>query len=336
MPHAHRRSTIRLEQNPSFAEHDSMGRGTVLKSRSLPCLAIGTLLTVAPALALTACGDSSRRASTAAASKPLIETGRPPLITGLAIDPTDHSILLATNVGLYRIDSDGKAVRPIEAHAAESGADGPFGERVSSLAFAAPHRLLGSGHPNRVVDRLPPFLGLLESRDGGRSWKGIARTGFSDLHVLLVAGASVYAFDTTLGGVVVSSDGGRTFAERTAPEGPTVIDMAVDPGDGRYILASTPAAIFASSDQGNSWHRLARATEARLSWSSAGLFRADSDGAVRRSEDRGRNWAAVGKLPGSPGKLVQAGGGELYAALNDARILRSTDGGREWKPVFSP
>ncbi len=216
------------------------------------------------------------------------------------------------------------------------GAVGPYGERVSSLAFDGPGRLLGSGHPNRVLTHLPPFLGVLQSHDVGRDWSGVARAGFSDLHVLLVQNGTIYGFDTVLGGVVVSTDGGRTFAERSAPAGPTVLDMAVDPKDARYILASTPQSIFASSDQGTRWRRLAAATESRLTWTPGGLFRADADGRVLRSTDRGGGWKQVGRLAGTPGKLLESAAGELYAALNDGRILTSVDGGGRWSVLFSP
>lgn len=302
----------------------------MLNSRSL----FFALVAAVAALAIGGCGGSRHNAS-AASAKPLVEQGRPPLITGLAVDPAGRSLLLATNIGLYRVSSDGRKLQPIGASARESAAHGPYGERVSSLAFDGAARLLGSGHPNRVVDHLPPFLGLLESRDGGQSWKGIARAGFSDLHVLLVQSGIVYAFDTILGGVVVSRDGGHNFVEETAPEGPTVLDMAVDPRDGRYILASTPQALFASTDDGASWHRLVAASEARLTWTAVGLFRADADGTVMRSPDRGVHWSAVGKLPGTPGKLI-ASGGELYAALDNARIYTSGDGGAAWKLLFKP
>lgn len=306
----------------------------MLSSRSLISAGLGALA----ATTLAACGGaSSHVASTASAKTRLVEAGRPPYITGLAIDPAGHSLLLATNTGLYRISANGSDLQPIYARASVNGKSGPYGERVSSLAFeGSGDLLLGSGHPNRVISGLPPFLGLLVSHDDGQHWSALARAGFSDMHVLLVQDSTIYAFDTVLGGVVVSTDGGHNFAERSAPEGPTVLDMAVDPRDPRYILASTPQAIFASSDQGTHWRRLALTTESRLTWNSTGLFRADADGEVLRSVDRGRNWTPVGKLTGTPGKLVETAPGELYAALDDGRITTSSDDGRTWSVLFSP
>jgi len=330
---APRRFTIGLSLSLSFVDRNSIGRVVVISSRCLLSAGLSALA----AATLAACGNAApHAASTTLSSAHLVEAGRPPYITGLAVDPSDHSLLLATNTGLYRISANGRELHPVQAHVTVGGAAGPYGERVSSLAFEGPGRLLGSGHPNRVVTHLPPFLGLLVSTDGGRDWSALARAGFSDLHVLLVQDRTIYAFDTVLGGVVVSTDGGHTFAEGSAPAGPTVLDMAVDPKDARYVLASTPQAIFASSDQGMSWRQLAIAAESRLTWMPAGLFRADADGNVLRSSDRGRSWTQVGKLAGAPGKLVETAAGALYAALDDGRIATSLDGGRQWSNLFSP
>jgi photosystem II stability/assembly factor-like uncharacterized protein len=207
---------------------------------------------------------------------------------------------------------------------------------MSSLAFLDAGHLLGSGHPNPGPSRLPAFLGLIESTDGGHSWTAVSRAGFSDLHVLLVVDASVYGYDTVLGGVVVSRNDGRTFAERSAPQDAVVVDMAVDPHAPRYLLASTPTAIFRSSDQGGSWHKLQAADESRLAWTSNGLFRADADGTVSMSSDRGLTWRRAGRLPGPPGKLVELPGGTLYAALDNGSVLTSHSGGRTWSTLFAP
>ncbi len=266
----------------------------------------------------------------------LVDGTRPPYITGLAVDPAGGAILLATNVGLFRISAGGRQIQPISARVRANGQGGPFGQRVSSLAFFDAGHLLGSGHPNRTATRLPAFLGLIESTDGGRSWTAISRAGFSDLHVLLVVNGKVYGFDTVLGGVVVSADRGRTFAERSAPQGPVVIDMAVDPHASRYLLASTPTAIFRSSDQGNRWHETQAADAAHLAWTANGLFRADADGTFSTSSDRGLTWRRVGRLPRPPGKLVELPGGTLYAALIDGSVLASRNGGRTWSTLFAP
>ncbi len=301
------------------------------------------------AATLAGCGSSSATSktittsATGAASQPfgvpttkLVDGTRPPYITGLAVDPAGGAILLATNRGLFRIPADGKGVQTIHSSVRAGKHDGPFGRRVSSLAFLDAGHLFGSGHPNGTVGQLPAFLGLIESTDGGRSWTSVSRTGFSDLHVLLVVNGNLYGYDTVLGGVVVSTDGGRTFAERSAPQGALVVDMAVDPHAPDYLLASTPTAIFRSTNQGKSWHKLQAAAESHLAWTSNGLFRADADGTVLTSSDRGLTWRRVGRLQRAPGKLVELPDGTLYAALIDGSVVTSRNGGRSWSTLFAP
>jgi hypothetical protein len=287
---------------------------------------------------LAGCGGTAHgrtgQQTVAGAGVRLVNSAHPPYITGLAIDPTDGSMLLATNRGLYRIAPGGRSYQALHARVRVGGTVGPFGERVSSLAFVNAGELLGSGHPNGPG--LPPFLGVIESRDGGGHWTAIARAGFSDLHVLIVSGDVAYGYDTVLGGIVASHDGGRTFAERLAPPGGLVLDMAIDPHASGHILASTETAIFTSSDGGTNWRRLEKSTATRLAWSTHGLFRADADRGIATSSDGGTRWRRVGTLPRAPGKLAELGDGTLYAALTDGSIVRSDDGGRSWRTLFRP
>jgi photosystem II stability/assembly factor-like uncharacterized protein len=208
---------------------------------------------------------------------------------------------------------------------------GRFGAKVSSFAFTGPDRLVGSGHPDSPT--LPGSLGLMESSDDGQSWTAISRVGLSDLHVIKPDGGTLVAYDTTLGATIVSADGGKTWAERSTPAG-AVLDVAIDPADPTYLVASTGKLLSRSANQGRSWKRLGPAPRAELAWGRSGFFRADGDGSVRKSGDRGRSWTRVGKLDGPPGKLVQTGNGTLYAALDNGSIQRSQDGGRSWKTVF--
>jgi photosystem II stability/assembly factor-like uncharacterized protein len=209
---------------------------------------------------------------------------------------------------------------------------GRFGANVSAFAFTGPDRLVGSGHPDSPT--LPGSLGLIESSDDGRSWTAVSRVGLSDLHVIEPQPGALVAFDTTLGATIVSRDGGRTWSERQTPAS-AVLDIAVDPRDPGYLIASTGKLLSRSADQGNRWKPLGPADRAELAWGGKGLFRADHDGTVLTSTDRGRSWSRVGKLDSSPGKLVEAADGTLYAALDDGSIQRSDNGGREWKTVFA-
>jgi photosystem II stability/assembly factor-like uncharacterized protein len=238
-------------------------------------------------------------------------------------------MLLATNRGLY--DIKGSKATPIRSEVKVKQETGRFGTKVSSFAFTGPDKLVGSGHPDSPT--LPGSLGLIESSDDGQSWTAVSRVGLSDLHVIKQESGTLVAFDTTLGATIVSRDGGKTWSELSTPAA-AVIDIAVDPSDPAYLIASTGKQVARSTNQGRSWKTLGPATQAELAWGSKGLFRADEDGTVLSSKDRGVSWSRVGKLDGAPGKLVQVSDGTLYVALDNGAIQRSEDGGRGWKTVF--
>lgn len=97
---------------------------------------------------------------------------------------------------------------------------------------AGPRHYYASGHPGNGVD-LPQPVGLIETRDGGRSWKVLSRGGESDFHALTAAPAGVVGFD---GAVRVSRDG-TSWTEGTTPG--DVASLAAAP-DGSTVLAATP------------------------------------------------------------------------------------------------
>lgn len=284
--------------------------------------------------AARAAGTAARSstANSSSASTPIVDPSRPPFITGLSVNPLDGSILLATNLGLYHIDANGQNLRPLASTVTAMGKKGPFGQRVSSFVFVGPNRLIGSGHPNSLSTGLNPFLGVIESDNGGQSWTAISRVGFSDLHAIAFAHGIVYGFDTLLHGVIVSHDLGRQFSEGTAPPA-AVLDLAVDPNNPNYLLASTPTGIFRSTNQGKGWSRIARAPNPRLAWTSNALVRGQQGGTVMVSHDRGSTWTVVGKLPGDPDKLIGLADGTILGALVNGTIVASHDSGRTWTVV---
>jgi photosystem II stability/assembly factor-like uncharacterized protein len=197
--------------------------------------------------------------------------------------------------------------------------------------------LLGSGHPDDKRSNLPQFLGVLASRDDGRTWKVIAREGIADLHVMRAEGTRIYGYDAVLGAMLVSSDRGRSWAEHAAPQGQLMADFVVDPRDPSYLLASTDDTLYRSSDAGKTWRPLAPALTARLAWVLPGrIVRADKSGAVYWSTDRGMSWKRVGDVGSEVWKLKAVSPSTIYAAIGDGSIRKSADDGKTWKVVFTP
>lgn len=196
-----------------------------------------------------------------------------------------------------------------------------------------PDRFLGSGHPGPGEEG-PPSLGLIESRDAGRSWQQVSLAGEADFHVLRSAHNRIYAYNGLTGDLMLSDDGGKSWTSRTPPA--AVIDLAVDPRDPGRIIAATEGGLAISEDDGRRWRPI-EGDIGLLAWPRPdSLYLVNGSGEVAVSSDRGRTWQSAAEIGGQPAALVSAGGRELYAALADGTVLGSADGGKSWKVRASP
>lgn len=271
---------------------------------------------------LAACGDDDEGSGQ---DQPVVSDPGPIHVHGLGINPRDRALFVATHTGLFRAaEGESKAIRVGESY-----------QDTMGFTVVGPDRFLGSGHPDGR-QKLPPFLGLIESRDGGRSWKPVSLLGKSDFHVLEAAGERVYGFgsdfESRRAQFLVSSDRGKTWQEREVPE--PLLSLAVHPDDPDRLIASGESAIHESRDGGRSWRR--RADEAGLLvWRSADeLVLIGGDGVARSSTDAAR-WREVGQVGGPPAAFEAERDG-LYVALHDGTIKRSPDGGRSWSVRSRP
>lgn len=205
---------------------------------------------------------------------------------------------------------------------------------IMGFSVLSEDRFIGSGHPHPFQQDLPPNLGLIESRDGGRSWKNVSLSGEADFHVLQSVGTRIYGFDGVRGRLLTSSNNGRSWQPRTPPAG--VYALAIDPHNPRRIVASTEKGVFMSPNTGDGWRPLNDRLAGLLAWPrTARLYLVDGEGTVRRSGDGGRQWQTLGAIGGPPAAFIAAGT-ELYAALADGTVKRSTDGGNTWTLRATP
>lgn len=286
---------------------------------------LGLLMSV---VVLAACGGEDEpapavpRSAGAAAGDP-----GPVHVHGLGVNPADGALFIATHSGLYRARKGAGPARRV----------GDSRQDTMGFAVVGRNHFLGSGHPD-LRDRLPPFLGLIESRDAGRSWKPVSLLGKRDFHVLEASGDRVYGFGSDFGtrleGLLVSDDRGRSWDERDTPE--ALVSLAIDPEDPDRIVASGEAELYGSANAARDW-RPSAGTAGLLAWpAGTALLALAADGTVSRSADGGRSWRAVGALQGEPAAFEAAGASELYAALHDGRIMGSSDGGRSWSVHSDP
>ena len=199
---------------------------------------------------------------------------------------------------------------------------------IMGFSLVDENRFIGSGHPDLAQESQPGNLGLIESRDGGRTWKNISLLGDADFHVLEASGSRVYGVNSADGRLMVSSDGGRSWQRRTPPA--AVFGLAIDPRDPRRIVASTQKGVFGSPNGGARWRPLRDDIGGLLAWPHPErLYLLNGDGDVHVSADGGRAWQPAGDIGGRPAAFI-ADGDELYAALHDGTVKVSTDAGARW------
>lgn len=320
---------LNAAQGTSLALIVAAGLGAALTSHpTAPTLrgVTGTQLLVpvliGAAMLLGACArDSGDETRSRASAGPVIEDPGPVHVHGLGVNPRDGALFIATHTGLFRAaDRESKAKRVA-------------GRYQDTMAFTVigPDRFLGSGHPDGR-ERLPPFLGLIESRNAGLNWRPRSLQGEMDFHILEARGRRIYGygseFESRTQRFVISEDGGRRWRERPVPE--PLLDLAVDPEDRRRILAAGEQSLHLSRDGGRTWTPLG-ARPGLLEWPQGGephLVR--GDGVVQVGDDELRRWRAVGDVGGQPSAFASGRRGELLTALHDGTIKRSTDGGLRW------
>ena len=292
-----------------------MGMGTDSRWRRLAALVL-----VGAAVAVTGCGTSAPAAAPAppaAAPVGSAAAADPGFghVHGLGVDPGDGTLYAAAHYGLWRIPQQGQP----------GGMERVADRYQDTMGFtvAGPGEFLGSGHPD-PGERLPAHLGLIRSRDAGRSWQPVSLLGEADFHALDAEGGRVYGWDATSGTVLVSADGGASW--RRGHRG-QLSDLVVDPGDPRRLLAADGRGVLSSADGGDIFTRLPSTPAlVTVDWSREALVGADRDGVVWASGDAGATWVRRGSVQGPTHALTVAGDGAVYAA-DAAGVAVSRDGG---------
>jgi photosystem II stability/assembly factor-like uncharacterized protein len=199
------------------------------------------------------------------------------------------------------------------------------------FTVVGPNRFLGSGHPD-LRERQPPFLGLIESRDAGRTWRSVSLLGKADFHVLEARGRRIYGFGSDFGSrtarFLTSGDGGRSWRRLKPPQ--PLVSLAISPRSARELVASGTQRLFSSRDGGASWAALDAPGPGLLAWTRRGVFLADGTGRVWHDASASGQWRRAGTVGGEPAAFDSAPDGSLLAALHDGRIMLSTDDGRSW------
>lgn len=288
----------------------------------LAALVLGGLFVGVAVFAVARKDDNGATANGVAA-----DDAGPVHVHGLGINPANRSLLIATHTGTFQVaPNEKKAVRI-----------GQSRQDTMGFTVAGPNYFLGSGHPDvqeAVEKDLPPHLGLIESRDAGRTWRTLSLLGEADFHVLRFAGQRVYGYDASNDRLLVSRDRGSTWRGASLPA--PLLDLAVDPTNGKALVAAGEGGLYESANEGRTWRRLGLGI-GLLAWPTPQrLYLIDGGGSVQRSADQGRRWTRIGNAGGQPAAFVAQTEQELYVALHDGTIKLSRDGGRTWSVRSTP
>lgn len=222
--------------------------------------------------------------SQAAKSVPISEVSH---IHGIAVDRADSARLyLATHYGVYQTSPDGTAERVSDNSSDYMGFTPHPTE--SELFYA-------SGHPASGGN-----MGVLVSRDGGRTWEKLAAGAGEavDFHAMAVSPADPNVIYGLYGDVQVSRDGGKTWETaglqrqpatmvETAPDG-SIFAFAVGSG-----LMKAPAAALAWQPVANSFGERVLLHLAIAPGNQSRMFAVTREGEILTSTDGGVNWAPL-------------------------------------------
>lgn len=238
-------------------------------------------------------------------------------VHGVGVDPRDQALYIATHAGLFRSPAGTDTAKRVNAPEQD----------LMGFSVAGPGHFLASGHPGPGQD-LPSSMGLIESRDQGRTWRSISLQGEADLHVLRAAGRSAYAYD---GRLMVTRDGGTSWDELAAPG--EIVDLAPNPDDPSLVVAATGGGLRVSADGGRSWKPGGLDVPVLLAWAGRkSVFAVDGEGTVYTARDPAADWRTVGTVEGPPAAFAADRRGSLYFARPDGAVDTSADGGRTWTP----
>jgi photosystem II stability/assembly factor-like uncharacterized protein len=282
-----------------------------------------SLSAVVASLAVASCGHQDSPAATSSSgiathSESQHEASPPAGVAlpsrhvhGVTVNPADGQVYLASHDGLFRMTAKPERVGPVI--------------NLMGFTVAGPDHFYASGHPGTGTD-MPNLVGLIESRDGGRTWTALSRQGQSDFHALAAAATGVLGFD----GALRASADGRSWTQLAPPVAPH--PLAASP-DGRVIVATSERGPMRSTDAGKTWHRIAGAPLLQLvDWADTAQLVAGvtPDGQIAVSTDAGATWQLRGTVDGPPqalGVSGQSAGSLRVLVVNGARLLDSTDGG---------
>ena len=236
-------------------------------------------------------------------------------VHAIARDPGSGKLLVAAHDGLYVY---------------EGATPERVGPVIDLMGFtvAGPGHYFASGHPGTATD-LPQPVGLIESRDGGRTWTVLSRGGQSDFHALTTAGENVVGFD----GALRATADGRRWVDGNLEATPRTLAGTTS---GSTVLATTEQGLMRSTDGGATWQRTDQAPLLLMAAFGDGgtVVGVTPQGQVHTSTDAGSTWQASQLLAPDAHALHASGEGEnLEILVQSGRTILASTGGEPFQPA---
>lgn len=237
-------------------------------------------------------------------------------VHGLGVDPADGMLYAATHNGLFRLPQGGPPQRVSELQ-----------QDTMGFTIAGPKHFLGSGHPDPQLTDAPANLGLIESTDGGRSWRPLSLSGQVDFHSLEAKHGRVYGYSSTTGEFMVSAD--RASWHKRAPV--VMADFSVSPTLANELLATTEQGPVRSTDGGMTFTLIPDAPLLHfLDWvEHATVYAVDPQGRAFVSPDGGKTWEARAQLDSTPQATAVAA--DSWYVATQSGVMVSTNGGQTFQ-----
>ncbi|MFD1716138.1 F510_1955 family glycosylhydrolase [Amnibacterium flavum] len=249
-------------------------------------------------------------------------------IHGLAFDPHDDQLAVATHEGIYKLDDDADTLT----------VSGPIGDLdIDAMGFTLVNgTAYASGHPgpNTPQSFGAPHLGLISSTDQGETWTTVSLAGAVDFHALAVdryKPETIYGLSSSDSTVYRSDDAGNSWqkgAELTAR------DLAAPPNSSGNVYATTDAGLARSSDGGATFQLVPDAPALFLISNDGAqdgrLVGVDTDGVIWRQSAGEGGWVQEGTVEGNPQAMTVEPSTTRLVIADDRGIAVTEDYGRTW------
>lgn len=185
--------------------------------------------------------------------------------------------------------------------------------------------IYASGHPG-ATSELPNPIGLIASKDSGKTWKKVSLQGKVDFHMLEVGKSDIYGADSGSGQLMYSSDLGKTWRKLGENK---YSDIAVLNSKRASAIGLRDGALVSTADA----FATTSAIKTSRMWSSVealdSVLYASSRKTIYSSVDNGKSWKKIATLTSEIGSITM--NAKIFVAVTADAIFVSHDGGKSFK-----